>query len=334
VITMTDVARRAGVSISTVSHVINGTRFVKAETRETVLSAIQELGYTHNTIARSLVTHSTSTIGVAIAGISNFYFADMIASIEAALARAGYTMLLAETRDEPDQEYRVVQAIQQRRVDGIILAPTLSGDTRTLRHLLDLGVPTVLVDRFASDSFDQVGSENRASTASLVLHLSGLGHKRIGLISGIGGVRTTEERVEGYRRGLEESGLPFDPLLIASGRSHADPAEAAVRYLLNLSAPPTALVIANNHMTIGALRALRRLKVRIPEDIALVCFDDFEWADIMRPRLTAMAQPIREIGLEATRLLITRIADPRQKPRKARLRPVFHNRESCGCPIE
>jgi LacI family transcriptional regulator len=329
--TMADVARQANVSISTVSHVINGTRLVSPETRQTVLAAIQETGYIRNTIARSLVTASTQTVGLAISGISNFYFANIIAAIEQEMGSAGYKLLLTETHDDPKQEFAMVEALHQRRVDGLFLAPSMGRDNPTLHHLRRLGVPTVLVDRFASDEFDQVGSENRRSTASLVQHLAELGHQRIGMISGISGICTTEERVQGYLDALQVGRLTFDPALIQCGQSHADPAEEVVYQLLTLKDPPTALVVANNYMAIGALRALRRRKVKIPNDIAFVSFDDFEWAELMHPRLTTIAQPIERMGAEAARLMLGRIADPKQEPRTVRLEPTFMHRESCGC---
>lgn len=329
--TMADVARRAGVSTSTVSHVVNGTRFVRSETRQVVLKAIQETGYIHNTVARSLATARTQTVGLAISGISNIYFASTVAAIEQAMGRAGYALLLTETHDDPKQEFAAVETLHQRRVDGLFLATTAGDDNPTLRHLLRLGVPTVLVDRLASDKFDGVGTENKNATSSLVRHLAELGHRRIGIISGISGICTTEERVEGYRNGLRQVGLPFDPTLVQSGESYADPAEEAVYQLFSIKDPPTGLIVANNYMAIGSLRALNRRGLRIPDDIAFVSFDDFEWADLLRPRLTTIAQPVERIASEAARLMLSRLSDPQQEPRTVRLSPTFMHRESCGC---
>jgi len=330
--TMSDVARRAGVSISTVSHVINGTRYVKEETVTQVMDAIRETGYTHNTIARSLVTASTQTLGLAISAISNFYFADVIAAILDAARRAGYTLLLADTYDDPDEELRVVQALHQRRVDGLLLATCTDADGAALQYLTDLAVPTVLVDRCASDRFHQVGTENLQATASLIEHLAGHGHTRIGAVTGRNLVCTSTERSDGYRLGLQRSGLTYDENLIVTGDSAATSAEDAVRRLLALPGPPTALFVANNHMTIGVMRALNSLGIKVPQDLALVAFDDFEWAALFQPRLTAIAQPIQEIGVQAVQMLMALIADRRDPPRTLRLDPAFMRRESCGCP--
>jgi LacI family transcriptional regulator len=329
---MIDVARRAGVSIATVSHVLNETRFVREETRARVLDAIEQTGYTHNTIARSLATSSTRTLGLAISAISNPYFIDLVHSIEEGARRAGYTLLLAGTRDDPDEELRIVQALHQRRVDGFLLAPTADPDRRALRYLADRNLPTVLVDRLAWDRFDQIGSENREATSQLVEHLASLGHRRIAFVRGLEGLTTTAERVDGYRLGLDRSGLRYDPGLVASGASDSDAAQVAVRDLMAREEPPTAIVAANNRMTIGVMTALRELGMSVPRDVALVSFDDFEWADVFHPRLTVIAQPIDEMGTQAVRMLMERLADPELPPRTVQLTPTFVHRESCGCP--
>jgi LacI family transcriptional regulator len=330
-VTMNEVARRAGVSVSTVSHVINGTRFVKEETRKQVLAAIADTGYIHNTIAKSLVSGTTQTIGLAISAITNFYFADIVSAIEAEVSRAGYTLLLTDTHDDPVKELQVIEALHQRRVDGVLLATSTGPDGAALRYLADLGVPTVLVDRCASAAFDQVGAENLKATALLTTHLAEQGHRRIAMISGRTGLSTSDERLAGYRLGLERSGLVADDRLVVTGGSNADDSERAVRGLLELADPPTALVVANNHMTIGAMRILGQLGVRVPEDVVLAAYDDFEWAAHFRPRLTTMAQPIQEIGARAVQLLLARISDPRRPPETLRLQPRFMHRESCGC---
>ncbi|MFI0444244.1 LacI family DNA-binding transcriptional regulator [Actinomadura sp. 6N118] len=329
---MADVARQAGVSISTVSHVINGTRFVADPTRHKVLAAIESTGYIQNTVARSLVTSSTKSIGLAISGISNFYFADLVAALETQVRLAGYTLLLTDTHDDAEEELKVVQALHQRRVDGILLATQAHGPgSAALRYLDELSIPTVLVDRCASPRFDQVGSENIESSAHLVLHLAQLGHQRIGIVAGREGLMTSTERFKGYQTGLARAGLAFDPVLVGPGHSNATAAEAAALALMELPDPPTALFVANNHMTIGVMRALDKQGIRVPDDVALTMFDDFEWASIFRPRLTAIAQPIGEMATRSVQLLAERIADPDQPPRTVRLKPRFMHRDSCGC---
>lgn len=331
-VTMADVARQAGVSVSTVSHIVNGTRFVKEETKQRVMDAIRQTGYTPNTLARSLATQATQTIGLAISAMSNFYFADIVAAMESAARRAGFTLLLVDTHDDAHEELQVIQALHQRRVDGILYAPSTNASGAALRYLAELSVPTVLVDRCAWSRFDQIGAENVRATAHLTAHLAGRGHRRIGLVAGQQDVRTFAERAVGHRHGLIESGLEPDHNLLACGAPSEEFAAQAVNRFLDLDEPPTALVSGNNHLTIEILRALRTRGLKVPDDMALACFDDFEWADLFQPRLTAMAQPIEAIGEGAVTLLLDRLADPKRPVRTIRLDPSFAHRDSCGCP--
>ncbi|MFJ9960736.1 LacI family DNA-binding transcriptional regulator [Streptomyces avermitilis] len=335
--TMADVARSAGVSVATVSHVLNDTRPVLPHTRQAVLDAIDELGYTPNTLARSLVTARTRSIGLAVSAISNPYFTEILQGVEAGALKHGYSLLIADPHDDPKHEQRVVRLLHERRVDGLIVAPSADpGDL--VAYLGRHDVPTVFLDRLVNvpadgtARFDQVGAENAEPMARLVTHLAGLGHQRIGLVAGLPGLSTTNERISGYRHGLAAAGLPHDERLVARGDSEAAGAERATTALLSLAAPPTALVTANNAMTIGALRALRGRGLSVPDDLALCCFDDFAWADLFAPRLTVISQPSKEIGAQAVRLLLDRLAAPDRPSRTVRLPSTFVHRTSCGCP--
>ncbi|MEU5538709.1 LacI family DNA-binding transcriptional regulator [Streptomyces sp. NPDC020362] len=382
--TMADVARSAGVSVATVSHVLNGTRPVLPHTRQAVLQAVDALGYTPNTLARSLVTSRTRSIGLAVSAISNPYFTEILQGVEAAALDAGYSLLIADPHDDPVHERKVVQLLHERRVDGMIVAPSANPQD-LVAYLSRQAVPTVFLDRVlpaddrpanaprhdqpssdqcpsglvsselvssdltsselvsseraSSDQapsgrpcFDQVCAESTGPMTRLVGHLAGLGHRRIGLVAGLPGLSTTSERIAGYRQALAAAGLVDDEDLVVSGSSESAGAEQATAALLSLPAPPTALVTANNAMTIGALRALRRRGLAVPDDMALCCFDDFAWADLFSPRLTAVAQPSREIGAQAVRLLLDRLAAPDRPARTVRLPCSFVHRTSCGCP--
>ncbi|WP_037668592.1 LacI family DNA-binding transcriptional regulator [Streptomyces griseus] len=335
--TMADVARCAGVSVATVSHVLNDTRPVLPHTRQAVLDAIDELGYTPNTLARSLVTSRTHSIGLAVSAISNPYFTEILQGVEAGALEHGYSLLIADPHDDPEHERKVVQLLHERRVDGMIIAP--SADPRgLLAYLTRHDVPAVFLDRLIEDPadvtsrFDQVCAENAEPMTRLVAHLAERGHRRIALVAGLPGLSTTSERIAGYRQGLASAGLPFDERLLVHGDSATAGAERATANLLSLAAPPTALVTGNNAMTIGALRALRERGVSVPDDIALCCFDDFAWADLFAPRLTAIAQPSRDIGARAVQVLLDRLATPDRPTRTERLPCAFVHRTSCGCP--
>ncbi|MFD5664009.1 LacI family DNA-binding transcriptional regulator [Streptomyces anthocyanicus] len=335
--TMADVARSAGVSVATVSHVLNDTRPVLPHTRRAVLDAVEELGYTTNTLARSLVTSRTRSIGLAVSAISNPYFTEILQGVEASALEHGYGLLIADPHEDPAHEREVVRLLHERRVDGMIVAP--SAEPRELvSYLTRHRVPAVFLDRIVdvpegedAPRFDQVGAEGAEPTTGLVGHLAGLGHRRIGLVAGRPGLSTTRERITGYRHGLAAAGLPFDERLLVHGDSEAAGGERAAADLLSLAVPPTALVTANNAMTIGALRALRSRGLSVPGDLALCCFDDFAWADLFSPRLTAVAQPSRDIGAQAVRLLLDRLAEPDRPARTLRLPCAFVHRGSCGC---
>lgn len=326
---MDDVASRAGVSTSTVSHVLNGTRKVSPVTVQAVQRAIEELGYIPNTLARSLARSSTSTIGVAISALSNHYFSETVHAIETECAKHGYMMLFVDTHDDPEQELRVVTALHHRRVDGMVLAP--SNGSKALDYLHANQIPTVLVDRMMSEQFDQVGVDNAQPTQALIAHLIAHGHRRIGFIAGREGFSTTDERVAGYRAALQAAGLAFDAQLLVNGGSNTQPARQATAQLLGLAAPPTAIMAGNNLMTLGAMHALRDAHIAVPGQMALVGFDDFDWADFFVPRLTLIAQPVQALGARAVDLLLQRMARPDAPTQSVRLPPTLRLRHSCGC---
>ncbi|RMT97402.1 hypothetical protein ALP39_00014 [Pseudomonas marginalis pv. marginalis] len=328
-VTMDDVASRAGVSTSTVSHVLNGTRKVSPATVQAVQRAIQALGYIPNTLARSLARSSTNTIGVAISALSNHYFSETVHAIETECAKHGYMMLFVDTHDDPEQELRVVTALHHRRVDGIVLAP--SNGSMALEYLQANEIPAVLVDRMMSERFDQVGVENAQPTQALIEHLIAHGHRRIAFIAGRAGFSTTDERVAGYKAALQAAGLAFDAQLLVNGGSNTAPARQATAQLLRLAAPPTAIMAGNNLMTLGAMQALREAQIEVPGQMALVGFDDFDWADFFVPRLSLIAQPVQALGARAVDLLLQRMASPGSPPQSVRLAPTLQLRNSCGC---
>lgn len=329
--TIADVARLAGVSISTVSHVLNGTRNVSAETKRRVETAIDAIGYAPNTLARALKAATTGTIGLAVSTVSNPYFADIVCAIEAQCARLGLMVFLADTEDDPAREVEVVRALHARRVDGIIFAPS-ARPAVALEYLVRFKVPCVLVDRMTDPRFDQVGIDNAAAVATLVRHLIDAGHRRIGFIGGQPGFATTEARAEAFRATLATAGLHPDPGLSDARTLSDGDAIAAVNRLLEAPQPPTALVAGNNLVTIGCMRALQARGLRVPESITLVGIDDFEWADCFEPRLTLVAQPCVELGRQAASLLVERIRDPERAPRQVQLAAELKLRTSVGRP--
>jgi len=326
-----DVARHAGVSVSTVSHVVNGTRFVSPETAQRVNEAIAVVGYLPNGLARALKRASTSSVGLAISAISNPYFSDIICAIEAECARLGLTVLLSDTQEDPERELAVVQTLHQRRVDGIVLAPS-GNPEKTLAYLQKAGLPCVLVDRMADESFDQVGIDNFEAMRVLIDHVVAQGHRRIGYICGQPGLITTRERVQGFRAALAAHGIEVTPSYLSTTNATTADATDSAKAMLRLAEPPTALVSGNNMATIGAMRGIRERGLSVPGDVALVGIDDFEWADCFEPRLTLMAQPCQELGRQAAALLVHRIESPDGERQAIRLKPTLQVRDSCRRP--
>lgn len=331
--TIVDVARIAGVSVSTVSHVVNGTRNVNAGTAASVHAAIAATGYSPNMLARSLVRSATNSVGIAISTSTNSYFMDIICAIEEACAAQGQMVFLSDTKDDPDTELAVVKALHNRRVDGIILAPSADPEQRAIAYLRDNKVPCVLVDRLTASDIDQVGVENREAMQALVEHLISLGHSRIGMVAGQPNFETTNERILGYRLAMAKHNLAVNEAWIFPGNPSVAAATASTKKLLQVDGGVTAIATGNNLATIGAVRALSDAKLRVPDDIALASFDDFEWADFFEPRLTVMAQPCEDIGRRAAELLAQRIKIPDAPIKVVRLKPKLIIRRSCGTPI-
>lgn len=329
--TMADVARLSGVSSSTVSHVLNGTRYVSQATRDRVELAVSQLAYRRNTAARTLAGGRSHTIGLAISGLTNPYFGPLLHAIEQRVSAAGFVLVLGDTHDQGDMEHRVIESLLDRSVDGLIVAPSQGFEAGAGSLIKDAGTPHVLIDRGLDWQSDQVTPENSESTRELTQHLIAHGHRRIALVSGLDGLQSTRERVAGYMQALEDAGIAPDTTLIVSGESNAVVAEAAVLSLLNLSSPPTALVSLNNAMTIGALRAAQRASRKIPDDLAFAAYDDFEWSDLFEPGLTAIAQHVVQMGNESVDMLLARIGGS-VEPFERRVIPTsFHRRTSCGC---
>jgi LacI family transcriptional regulator len=329
--TITEVARRAGVSVSTVSHVVNGTRTVSPATAKLVSDAIDLMGYIPNTLARALKMSSTSSVGLAISAISNPYFSDIIRAVETECARLGLMVFLSDTQDDPKKELAVVQALHQRRVDGIILAPSAAPGA-ALKYLTERSLPCVLIDRLPDEGFDQVGVENVKAIGALIDHVVSFGHSRIAYVAGQPGFATTLERLDGFRAALARHRLSYVSDYVVTGSSSTASAGAAVRKLLSLPEPPTAIISGNNLATIGIMKAVHELGLSVPRDLSLVGFDDFEWADYFEPRLTLVEQPCNALGLQAAALLVERIGSPDAARRTIRLEPTLRLRNSCGRP--
>ena len=308
--TIRDVAERAGVSVATVSHVINGTRKVASKTAERILRAMKELNYHPNAVARSLRTRSTRVMGVLVSDIANPFFASVVRGAEDVALDAGYSLIVCNSDESSDREAHYIRLFQQQRVDGILMSPVGDGLTDAVTRLCVEDVPLVFVDRCpATARADAVLSENAEGAHLATRHLVRAGHERIGLILGIAGATTTEERLSGYQEGLAEMGLPFCEELVRYGGYRVDGGRTAMKSLLLVRDPPSAVFSTNNLMTVGVFQELLMRGVKIPGEMALIAFDDLVWAEMVRPRLTVVRQHPEDIGREAARLLLHRLSE-------------------------
>ena len=305
-VTVRDVARRAGVSTSTVSHVLNRTRFVSDDLRDRVLAAMHELEYHPNAAARMLSLKRSHALGLIVSDIRNPFFASITRGVEDAAREHGYTVVLCNSDEDVVKETACLKTLQSGQVDGVLLASAGVADEHVTR-LVQAGYPMVLVDRdLAGLGAPAVLLDNEGAAYSAVRHLIDRGHCRIGMISGRGSISTTTERVAGYQRALREAGLEVDERLVISGESTSEGGAAATHMLLDLEPPPTAIFSGNNLMSIGALHAITSRGLTVPDDVAMVGFDDFPfpWSDAFRPHLTTVAQPTYELGRRAAEILV------------------------------
>jgi DNA-binding LacI/PurR family transcriptional regulator len=307
-----DVAQHAGVSSATVSRVLNGDARVGAESRERVMIAVKELGYQPNRVARNLRRQQTDTIGVVVSDIENPHFTQAVRVIEDAAFNQGYRVLLCNTDETPEKQRAYLETLAAERVRGIILAPADAADPM-IGHLLALGVPVVAFDRGVDYPLaDAVIADNHFAAIQAVNHLRDSGCRHIGFIGGRADIQTGQERLAGYIAAIDAcQALP----MCEGGSFRVDGGFAATTRLLTQFPEIDGLVVANNLMTIGAMKAMRELDREVGEDISLVGFDDPVWAEFVDPPITALVQPVRRMAAKAIELLFERIEGVRTQPR-------------------
>jgi LacI family transcriptional regulator len=333
--TIKDVAAYAGVSVATVSAVINSNKYVSPDLAQRVHESITALGYERNSLAQGLKKQTSHTIGLIISDITNPFFTSVVRGVEDVANARGYSLILGNTDEDLKKEMSYMRLLESKRADGLIVTVTL-GNHEYLRSWPAQRLPLVSIDRLPSElNIDAVLVDNVAGARQAVEHLITLGHERIGIVTGLPGITTTEERLTGYQQALAAHGIPRDPTLIAEGNSRIDGGErGALQLLTQEAARPTALFVTNGVMVIGALQAINLVGLRCPQDIALVGFDDFEWAAVMHPRLTTVRQPTYEIGQKAAQLLFERLETRDAPPQVVRLQPHLIIRESCGAALQ
>jgi DNA-binding LacI/PurR family transcriptional regulator len=326
--TIADVARYAGVSVATVSHVMNRTRYVKPETAERVRAAITALRYSPNSVARSLRRGETRTIGLLLPDNSNPFFASLARQIEDAGFVAGYTVILCNSDGSAEKEERYLSVLMAKQIDGLIFAGS-SDHARVFSRLLP-DVPAVMLDReIHSVNVDSVLVDHDHGGYLAGRYLAGLGHERIGVIGGPRDSSSSPARVRGFSRALAETGLDLPASWVVDSDYHFAGGRSAMERLMTQAPGVTAVFACNDLMAMGAITALRSRGLRVPDDMSMVGFDDIPYAVTTWPPLTTIAQPVEKMGTWAVNLLVERLGEPSAPSRRKVLAPVLVERESC-----
>jgi len=309
--TLKDVAEHAGVSYATVSRVLANKPHIREETRQRVLRAVKEVGYRPNRVARSLQSQSSQIIGVVVSDIVYDFFPPLLRAIEHYVSQHDFGLFLCNSDEDPVKEKRCVNLLVEENVAGVIIAPTVE-ENDAIDQLRDARIPVVTVDRRIKNRtfVDSVVIDNAKSAFQLVDHLVANGYRRIGAIIGSLELYTARERYSGYRQALEHYGIPVDPTLLATNTPTFDNGYTLALSLLRMNEPPTALFTSNHLLASGAFKAIKEVGFTIPDDIALVTFDNSVWTELVEPKLTVVAQPTAELGYAAADLLIQRINTP------------------------
>jgi len=329
--TVKEVAQLAGVSTATVSRVLAGSGGVRKALARRVSSAARKLGYQPNPAARNLRVRSTRTLGMVFPDIENPFYASVIAGAEEVLQNAGYSLLLANYGEDPEREHIQLTTLRAERVAGILFAASCK-PSADYQYILDAGIALVAVSRIPDGlNVDLVTVSNQAGACQAVEHLLRLGHRRIAFVDGPVSLSTTRERKAGYEQALRNAGLSVSPeLVVCADFSRHDGGYNAVSKLLSAAKKPSAILVVSNNMALGVLHALREREVDVPGDMAIVGFGDTPSAALLRPPLTVIAQPAREIGATGARLLIERLQDQERPRRSIVLDTELIVRESCG----
>jgi LacI family transcriptional regulator len=315
--TIHDVAQRAGVSPITVSRVINHSGYASQETRDRVEAAVAELGYVPNRLARSLRSKRTHTLALIITDITNPFFTTVARGVEDTASDAGYTVIFCNTDESETEEQKYLQVVLQQQVDGVLLVPARSMGGESVEMIQKQNTPVVVLDRRmpSGAQVDVVRCESVEGAYQLVKLLIDLRHQHIAVISGPRLVSTAEDRVMGYRRAMADAGLNQTDIVYYGAFTQASGYEMA-QQLLALQPRPTAVFAANNLIAIGALKAVQDAGLRVPEDIAMVAFDDLPANLLVFPFLTVAVQPAYEMGRRATQLLLSRLSNPASPDRQ------------------
>jgi len=335
--TIRDVARLAGVSISTVSLALNDSARVSTETFRKVQDAANAAGFTIDPVARSLKSGSSRLIGIVVGDVGNPFFGTFLREVQRVALDKNHLAIVSSSRGVAEHESQILDHLAGQRVAGIILSPH-GNDQAFVDHINRLSMPIVFADhKVEGVACDFIGSDHVLAAAMLTEHLIRFGHRRIALIAGETGLYSADRRTEGFLKTMASAGLSVDPGLVVDAAYDGERAYAETMRLLTRAERPTALLAANNVMALGALQAIMDLGFNCPADISLTCIDDVPWSNVIRPRLTMAVQPVEELARAACTLLFDRIGNrgnPAGAPRDHILTPRLIVGQSCARPYD
>ncbi|MEH6995790.1 LacI family DNA-binding transcriptional regulator [Neobacillus drentensis] len=332
--TLKEVATLAGVSTATVSNVLNETKHVSDEVKNKVFTAIQELNYQPNIVAKSLRVQESRIIGLLISDIANPFFSIVVRGIEEELAKSDYSILLCNTDSSVEKEDKYLKVLIGKRVDGLIVSST--GNTGDyFRSMEKTGVPMVFLNRCPDFMVSDVIMTNNIKGAySGTEHLIRHGYEKIAIITGPISISTGKDRLTGYKRALEDYGITELDQFVKEGNFDIESGYTKMKELMEQENKPDAVFISNNSMTLGAYKYLKESGISIPDQLAVVGYDDSDWADIVDPPITTIKQPAYELGVHAARLILARIINKQVKREITYMDTELIIRHSCGCNKE
>lgn len=311
-INIIDVANKAGVSTATVSRVLSHFPGVREKTKSKVLKAVQELNYEVNAVARSLRQKKTNSIGVIVGNVLSQFYSEIAKSVEDTANKFGYNTILCNGDENPKKELQYLRVLKSNRVDGIILVPT-GKNLEYIRNLMHTRIKIIFLDRSVEGvKCDTVLVDNSLGAYKAVKHLIGQGYNRIGMIAGCLDRTTGKERLNGYLKAIEEAGISRDDTLIKIGDFKKESGRKLTEELLKQPLRPEAIFSANVDMSMGSLITIKKMGLRIPDDIGFVCFDDSDWAMLLEPSITVVKQPVYKMGSLAAETLIKKIENQKQ----------------------
>ncbi len=305
-VTIKDVARKAGLSIATISKYINGGNVLE-ENRLIIDKTIKELGFEVNEIARGLKTNKTMTIGLLIPSLENIFFTSILSEIESVLIKNGYSTIICDYKEDENLEKQKLEFLLKKMVDGIITMP-MGNDLEAINSVIGRNIPVVLIDRALKGvECDTVLVDNLNASYNAVEQLIIYGHKRIGVICGPEEIYTAEERLKGYKRVHEDYNMTIDNELIKHGDYRVESGYNLLKELFTMQDPPTALLVTNYEMTLGAIMAINENDIKIPDDVSFIGFDNLQLAKVVKPPLSIVMQPVQQIGEVAANTLLRRL---------------------------